>query len=168
LITISRDMQGGIVDCAGVALTIYFSGSITGGRADVEHYRRIVDALRAEGFAVLAGSVAAAHVGSGGDALPPREVFARDLAWLAAAQVLVAEVSMPSLGVGYEIATARYRYGIPVIALYRPAHTARCSSMISGDDGVTLLEYDENRFAEMLETLVNKLHGLAVTGACLP
>ena len=50
---------------------------------------------------------------------------------------------MPSTGVGYEIAAARYKYGIPVICLYRPAHTARCTAMVSGDRGIELLEYSE-------------------------
>ena len=57
--------------------------------------------------------------------------------------MLVAEVSTPSSGVGYEIAAARYRYKIPVICLYRPAYTKRCSAMISGDKEIELIEYDD-------------------------
>src|SRR4051794_15767048 len=104
-------------------LTIYFSGSISGGRVDVAHYRRIVDALQAAGRRVLSGSVAAAEIGDEGDALGAQAIFDRDLQWIAGSDVLVAEVSVPSTGVGYEIAAARYRYGIPVICLYRPAYT---------------------------------------------
>ncbi len=57
--------------------------------------------------------------------------------------MLVAEVSLPSTGVGYEVAAARYRYGKPVICLYRAGHTKRCSAMIAGDAGVELIEYEE-------------------------
>ena len=124
-------------------MTIYFSGSITGGRADVALYRRIVEALESDGHRVLAGSVAAEHVTDGGDPLDPCFIFDRDLSWVEQADVLVAEVSTPSLGVGYEIAAARYRYEIPVICLYRPAYTKRCSAMISGDPGVQLVEYED-------------------------
>jgi hypothetical protein len=151
-----------------VAATIYFSGSISGGRADVAQYRRIVDELTARGFRVLAGSVTATDIGNAGDPLPACDVFSRDLGWLAQADALVAEVSLPSTGVGYEIAAARYRFGIPVICLYRPAYTARCSAMVAGDPEITLLEYDDAGFEAMLETLVNKLEALAVTRACLP
>src|SRR5947207_13980294 len=123
--------------------TLYFAGAISGGRADVAHYRQIVSALEADGYRVLAGAVAAEHVGPSGEALSACHIFDRDLGWLAEAAVLVAEVSMPSPGVGYEVATMRYRYGKPVIALYRPAYTARCTAMVSGDRGIELIEYDE-------------------------
>ena len=148
--------------------TIYFSGSITGGRHDVELYRRIVDALEADGYRVLAGSVAAEHIGAGGDPLDPCFIFDRDLAWVEEADVLVAEVSTPSTGVGYEIAAARYRYGIPVICLYRPAFTKRCSAMISGDRAVTLIEYAEDGFATMLDRLRESLREAGRSPASLP
>lgn len=131
--------------------TIYFSGSISGGREDVDLYRVLVDALEREGHRVLAGAVAAEHVGDGGEPLDPREIFARDLRWLDEADLVVAEVSTPSLGVGYEIAYARYARAIPVIALYRPGRTKRCSAMISGDPGVLFVEYAHP--AEALDSL---------------
>jgi nucleoside 2-deoxyribosyltransferase len=130
-------------DKLSVMFTIYFAGSISGGRGDVALYREIVAALEREGHRVLAGAVAAEDVTSSGEALDACAIFDRDLGWIADADILVAEVSMPSTGVGYEIATARYRYDIPVICLYRPAHTARCTAMVAGDRGVELIEYVE-------------------------
>ncbi len=124
-------------------LTLYFAGSISGGRDDVALYRVIIAALEQEGHRVLAGAVAAENVTSSGEALDAPAIFDRDLGWIADADLLVAEVSMPSTGVGYEIATARYRSGIPVICLYRPAHTARCTAMVAGDRGIELIEYVE-------------------------
>src|SRR5688572_8660313 len=104
LITISRDdMEARIVESPLLA-SIYFSGSITGGRADVELYRRIVEALEGDGHRVLAGAVAASHVGEGGETPDFSEIFARDIGWLDECEAVVAEVSMPSHGVGYEIA----------------------------------------------------------------
>src|SRR5438067_7093139 len=132
-------------------LTIYFGGAISGGRADVGHYRRIVDALSADGHRVLAGAVASEAVTAHGEPLDPCAIFTRDLAWIDEADVLVAEVSVPSTGVGYEVAAARYRFGKPVICLYRAGHTKRCSAMIAGDRGIELLEYHDA--AEMLERL---------------
>jgi nucleoside 2-deoxyribosyltransferase len=124
-------------------LTIYFAGAISGGRADVAHYRTIISALEADGHRVLAGAVASESVGDGGESLDACAIFERDVNWIREADLIVAEVSMPSTGVGYEIATARYRFEIPVIALYRPAHTKRCSAMIGGDRGIELIEYDD-------------------------
>jgi nucleoside 2-deoxyribosyltransferase len=122
-------------------LTIYFAGAISGGRADVALYREIVAALESAGHRVLAGAVAAEHVSASGEALDAREIFERDVDWIAQCDLLVADVSMPSTGVGYEIATARYRDKIPVIALYRAAHTSRCTAMVAGDRGIELIEY---------------------------
>src|ERR1700682_4592858 len=124
-------------------LTIYFAGAISGGRADVAHYREIVRALEDDAHYVRAGAVASEEVGQHGESLDPAAIWARDLGWIEEADLLVAEVSLPSTGVGYEVATARYRYGKPVICLYRPGHTKRCSAMIAGDGGVELLEYHE-------------------------
>jgi nucleoside 2-deoxyribosyltransferase len=138
-----------------VTTTIYFSGSITGGREDVALYRRIVDGLEAEGYRVLAGAVAAEHIDAGGETLAVRDIFTRDLRWLDESDVLVAEVSTPSHGVGYEIAYARYVRGIPVIALFRRGRTQRCSAMISGDAGVELIEYAD--VAQILPRLVESL-----------
>ena len=138
--------------------TIYFSGSISGGRHDVETYRTIVAALERAGHRVLAGMVTATHIGDDGEALPPREIFARDMGWLAEAAntngVLVAEVSRPSLGVGYEIAAARYEHAMPVFCLYRPAYTKRCSGMIGGDEGIVLVEYAEDSLGVAIERLL--------------
>jgi nucleoside 2-deoxyribosyltransferase len=122
-----------------VPATIYFSGSITGGRGDVALYRQIVDALRSAGYRVLAGSVAAEEVGASGEGLAARGIFERDLRWLDESDLLVAEASVPSHGVGYEVAYARYRRQIPVICLTRN----RCSAMLAGDPAIELLEYAE-------------------------
>jgi len=149
-----------------VATTIYFSGSITGGRADVGLYGRIVAALEADGYRVLAGSVAAEHVTDGGDALDARFIFDRDMGWVDEADVLVAEVSTPSHGVGYEIAAARYRNRIPVICLYRREYTKRCSAMLSGDRGITLIEYEDE--AVMLDRLRESLRTAGRSTARLP
>jgi nucleoside 2-deoxyribosyltransferase len=136
-----------------VPTTIYFSGSITGGRNDVALYRRIVDALSNDGHRVLAGAVAAEHIGAGGEALTAREIFDRDMRWIDECDVLVAEVSTPSTGTGYEIAVARYRRGIPVICLWRPGRTSRCTAMISGNEGVRLLEYRDDSIDDLLARL---------------
>ena len=125
------------------AATIYFSGSITGGREDVAVYRRMIDALEADGHRVLAGAVAAEHIGDGGEPLAVAEIFARDLRWIDECDLVVAEVSTPSHGVGYEIAYARWARRIPVIALYRRGRTKRCSAMIAGDSAIRFLEYDD-------------------------
>ena len=137
--------------------TIYFSGAISGGRGDVATYRRIIEALERDGHRVIAGAVAAEHVGAGGEGLDARDIFERDMRWLDEADVLVAEVSTPSTGVGYEIAVARYVHDIPVICLYRPAFTTRCTAMVAGDSGIQLLEYTDDSLDDLLARLSRAL-----------
>jgi hypothetical protein len=147
-----------------MATTIYFSGSISGGRHDVATYRRIVDFLTGRGHRVLAGSVAADHVGAGGELLESTAIFDRDLGWIEEAArahgILVAEVSVPSTGVGYEIALARYHHGMPVICLYRPTYTKRCTAMVAGDRGIELIEYADDTFDSMLDRLSSAIDRL--------
>jgi 2'-deoxynucleoside 5'-phosphate N-hydrolase len=144
-----------------VPTTIYFSGSISGGREDAAIYRRIVERLRAAGHRVIDGEVTGATPHEGDGVLAASAIFRRDMAWLGEAAVLVAEVSRPSTGVGYEIAAARYLRRIPVICLYRPAWSSRCSAMISGDGGIELIEYGEETFETMIGELLE-----ALTGVC--
>src|SRR5258708_14957923 len=145
LMTISRDMeiQSTLSTRMTRGLTIYFAGAISGGRADVSHYRQIVQALENDGHYVLAGAVASEEVSAHGESIDAAAIWARDLSWSQEADVLVAEVSLPSTGVGYEVSAARYRYGKQVICLYRAGHTKRCSPMSAGDAGVDLIEYEE-------------------------
>jgi len=137
--------------------TIYFSGSISGGREDVELYVTMVEHLRARGHEVIAGEVVNPAVTHEGETLDTPAIYERDLGWIRDAAehdgLLVAEVSRPSLGVGYEIAFAGLRYGLPVIALWRPGHAARCSAMIAGDPNVTMLEYRDGELADLLGRL---------------
>ena len=137
--------------------TIYFSGSISGGREDLAIYRRIVSALEDAGHDVFAGSVTSELIGVEGDPLEAVQIFGRDIAWLEEVAsrdgILVAEVSRPSIGVGYEIAYARYRHQMRVICLYRPAHTKRCTAMIAGDPGIELIEYPVDGEDAAIDTL---------------
>ena len=137
--------------------SIYFSGSISGGREDVALYSRIVNHLRSMGHHVLAGEVTNQGVTQEGEGLDATAIFKRDLGWIeevaVAGGMIVAEVSRPSLGVGYEIAVARYHFDMPVICLWRAAHSKRCSAMIAGDHGIHLIEYRADNEASMLERL---------------
>ena len=140
---------------------IYFSGSISGGRGDVDLYIHFVEALQRNGHRVLAGNVTAREIDHSGESGTPRSIFERDMKWLreaaAAGGLLVAEVSTPSHGVGYEIATARYLHEMPVICLYRRREGGRCSAMIAGDPGIHFLEYEATDLESAVSELLRKV-----------
>ena len=116
-------------------MKIYFSCSLTGGRADEAIYIAIVDDLSARGHHVLTAHLARPEVMALEQTVDARRVYRRDVDWVREAQVLIAEVSTPSHGVGYEIALA-LGLGKPVLCLYR--QNARVSKMIIGNDEPTL------------------------------
>jgi nucleoside 2-deoxyribosyltransferase len=72
---------------------------------------------------------------------PAREIWQTDTDWVSEADVLIAGVTTPSLGVGYEIAKAE-EWGKPVLALYRPQKDRRLSAMVLGGPGTTVVEYE--------------------------
>jgi hypothetical protein len=60
--------------------------------------------------------------------------------WLRAADLVLAEVSTPSLGVGFEIGHA-LAMGKRVICLHRLGGTGRLSAMIAGNPALSLHPY---------------------------
>ena len=121
-------------------MNIYFAGSIRGGRGDAAVYAQLIDHLRAY------GNVLTEHVGSPAltvlddEGLPDDALHEQDIAWLLGSDILVAEVSTPSLGVGYEIGRAVERE-INVLCLYRARDGRRLSAMIGGCPDVTTVTY---------------------------
>lgn len=136
-------------------MKIYFAGAIRGGRHDVALYHEIVWLLREHGE-VLTEHVADAALGVLGQDVGDRKIHDRDLEWLRVSDYLVAEVTCPSLGVGYEIARAT-EWRKPVLCLYRPADGRSLSAMIAGCDAVTVREYQDP--AELKEIFEEFLHG---------
>src|SRR5690349_8269229 len=99
-------------------MKLYFSCSITGGRADQPIYAALVAHLQARGHTVLTAALAAPTYLTDEGEMAPAAVYSRDVAWVNAAGALIAEVTTPSHGVGYEIAWA-LRRPIPVLCLAR-------------------------------------------------
>ncbi len=126
-------------------MKIYFSGSISGGRGRQALYARIIGALRPMGQ-VLTEHIGDPSLGVEGESnRDDRFIHDRDMAWIREADAVVAEVSTPSLGVGYEIARAA-EMGKPVLCL-RDAAAGRLSAMIAGCPGVTLRQYESEEEA---------------------
>jgi hypothetical protein len=111
-------------------MMVYFACSITGGRQNEAIYAAIVQALQDAGFEVPTAILASPEVVALEEVVDAVEVYSRDVAWIEASVALVAEISTPSHGVGYEIAYALNR-SMPVLCLYRQG--VKISKMISGN-----------------------------------
>jgi 2'-deoxynucleoside 5'-phosphate N-hydrolase len=118
---------------------IYFAGSIRGGREDAVIYAQLIEKLREFGR-VLTEHIGSLNLTDGGEEAVPRAIHDRDLEWVHASSVVVAEVTTPSLGVGYEIGRAT-QWQKPVLCLFRTGTRRGLSAMISGCPDVTVREY---------------------------
>lgn len=121
-------------------MKIYFAGSIRGGRDDQELYFSIINELGKY------GTVLTEHIGDktltsyGEEIVTDSYIFERDMEWVREADVIVAEVTTPSLGVGYEIGQAQ-AMNKPICCIYRRIEGKRLSAMIAGNSYPKIFEY---------------------------
>jgi 2'-deoxynucleoside 5'-phosphate N-hydrolase len=111
-------------------MNIYFACSITGGREYERVYQDLTAALLADGHTVPTAHLADSNVMAVEAAVSPRNVYERDVTWIREANALIAEVSVPSHGVGYEIGFA-LNAGKQVLCLLQAGR--KVSKMISGN-----------------------------------
>jgi len=111
-------------------MNIYFACSITGGRDFEPVYQAIMAALLADGHIVPTAHLADSGVKALEAIVSPHEVYERDVTWIRECQALVAEVSTPSHGVGYEVAYA-LSVGKPVLCIHQAGQPI--SKMLSGN-----------------------------------
>jgi nucleoside 2-deoxyribosyltransferase len=122
-------------------MKIYFAGSIRGGRDDKELYLHLIQHL------AKYGQVLTEHVGDenltkyGEDGPSDEWIYSRDMNWARQSDVIIAEVSTPSLGVGYEIGKAE-DMNKKMLCLYRNQQNKRLSAMISGNSNVKIARYE--------------------------
>ncbi|HLC97379.1 MAG TPA: nucleoside 2-deoxyribosyltransferase [Candidatus Nanoarchaeia archaeon] len=121
-------------------MNIYFCGSICGGRADAEIYTQLIAHLQTYGTVLTEHVGDEAIINQRDQKLPDQEIHDRDLEWLLSSDVVIAEVTQPSLGVGYELGRA-VEHEKEVLCLYRPQEGKRLSPMIAGCAAVQLREY---------------------------
>lgn len=98
---------------------IFLSGSIRGGRQLIETYQLMYCILEEAGAEVLCWYVADPELGNVEMGMTEEEIYSRDMSLLVKSDALVAEVTVPSTGVGYEICRALVQE-IPVLCLHRP------------------------------------------------
>jgi 2'-deoxynucleoside 5'-phosphate N-hydrolase len=127
-------------------MKIYFAGSIRGGRLLVENYRQFISFLKKE-HEIMSEHVASPAISKSGETKALDFIYERDIAWLDDADVVVADVTLPSLGVGFEIGYAQ-AHNTPIIALYYVNADASMSAMINGNSNITKIHYSTVEDAE--------------------
>ncbi len=140
-------------------MNVYFACSITGGRQDQHVYQQLVAALQEYGHHVPTAILASAEVMPLEGVVVPEDVYARDVAWIKACDFLLAEVSTPSHGVGYEIGYA-LALGKRVLCLHREG--IKVSKMILGNPDPQLTVRSYQTPDQAVSLLTAYLEGLKV------
>ena len=138
-------------------MKIYFAGSIRGGRSDIRIYEQLIKHLRRHGE-VLTEHVADPGISEKGEnGITDAEIYRKDIQWLSEADLVVAEVTTPSIGVGYEIGLAE-RLGKPILCLFNNTKGKMLSAMLSGNPHILLRHYTESKEAEcFIDDFINHL-----------
>ncbi len=122
-------------------MKIYFAGSIRGGRDDTKLYIEIIGLLKTYGE-VLTEHIGDINISHMGETIATEFIFNRDVDWLKSCDVVVAEVTTPSLGVGYELGIAEM-LGKKILCLYREMPDKSLSAMVRGNKLFQVEDYKD-------------------------
>ena len=117
-------------------MNIYLACTVRGDRGAVSALREVADLLERHGHVVLTRHLLADDVDRAESELSERDVFERDLRWLDGADLLIAEASGSSFGVGFEVGYVLGRAaqtGQRVLLLYQAARRSQVSRLIAGN-----------------------------------
>ena len=134
-------------------MKIYFAASIRGGRDDIGIYSKLIKLLQNYGR-VLTEHVADANLSNKGESqLNDQDIHDRDMQWLLESDIIVAEVTNPSLGVGYEIGRA-IENNKKVICIYNKKMNKNISAMIIGNPKIESYSFNN---IDSLKSIINKI-----------
>ncbi len=119
-------------------MKIFFAGSIRGGRSMLSIYKQIIQSLKEMGHALVSEHVASTKLEEAEAKLTDEEIFRSDTGFIEECDCLVAEVTIPSTGVGYEICYAVSK-GKRVLCIYNEG--ANVSAMVLGNRHLSSLQY---------------------------
>jgi hypothetical protein len=138
-------------------MIIYCAGPIRGDVSYQKFYAEVINHIEDEGHSALAEFNGKFSVSI---PLTDRQIYKRDLKWIDGSKLMIAEISGPSLGVGFEIAYAIFQRKIPVLALVN-SKVENISAMLSGCDSplLTISEYtNTDDMKKIITEFINKVN----------
>ena len=137
-------------------MKVYFAGSIRGGEPDREWFQQLIQYIKQYGRVMTEHSFDFSYE----DEIKKDDewIYTTDMGWLRESDALIAEITAPSFGVGYEIAKAE-TWGIPILMLYREIPKRKPSAMLNGNKNLPMIVYNEKK--EVLEAIDAFLTGLS-------
>ncbi|MEO8678988.1 MAG: nucleoside 2-deoxyribosyltransferase [Vicinamibacterales bacterium] len=117
-------------------MRVYLACTVRGDRAGVAAGRAIAERLEALGHEVLTKHLLVDEVESNEAKLTDEAIYRRDLDWVSSCDLLIAEASGSSYGVGFEVGFVLGRSGQSgqrVLVLYDVARRRAVSRLITGN-----------------------------------
>jgi len=137
-------------------MKIYYAGAIRGGRDTVDLLETLLDKLQNYG-SVLTEHIGLKSLTAQGESEKKEDfIYRRDLEWLDQSDIIIAEVTQPSLGVGYELAYAESK-GKRVVCLFNKNSDRMLSAMVRGNSYFEVYDYlNSEDLIEILEKVFSK------------
>lgn len=137
-------------------MKIYFVGSISGKEQYLENYQAIIKTLHDAGHEVLENTIEPSkkYVYSLSDE-GKIEQYKNVLKWISSADLIVAEGSFSSMGVGYEISLALEK-GKPVLVLFEEGHAPHFLEGIQSEK-LLIEKYDRANLGDILKVGIDFL-----------
>ena len=128
-------------------MKIFFAGSIRGGRQLVPTYQYIIRFLKSRNYTVISEHVAAEGLEKVEAKMSEQDIYEKDATWIEESDRVIAEITVPSIGVGYEICHA-VKHQKPVLCVYQEG--AKASAMVLGNTTgyVTAKSYSDKKQLE--------------------
>jgi len=136
-------------------MKVYFAGAIRGGRQKVYDYQKMVETFERSLAEVLTKHVADSSLLKSGESLSFEEIYKRDINLIKECDIVFADITVPSLGVGYELAYAE-SLGKHIYAVYEK--DANVSGLIRGNKNITFFAYSN------IEEVLNRICGICSYG----
>lgn len=133
-------------------MKIYVSGSIYGGTEKIDTYKIMINELSKYGE-VLNKQIADPNTIANEQYQKDEDIYNDLEKKIEQADLIFAEVSIPSLGVGYELGYA-HKLGKKIIAIYDENYTKKISTMIRGNKNIKLIAYKD------ISDITNKINEL--------
>ena len=134
-------------------MNIYLACTVRGDRGGLAIARALADAIECMGHTIVTRHLLENDADAAEGRLSERAVFERDLQWLEHADVLIAEASGSSYGVGFEVGYVTARAAVSqqrVLLLYDAARRAQVSRLIVGNTHPACTTYPSRDAADLL------------------
>ena len=152
-------------------MNIYLACTVRGDRRGLNAARAIAELLARIGHSVLTPHLLADDVDAAEAVLSEGDVFVRDMHWLTIADLLIAEASGSSYGVGYEVGYVlggAEQTGQRVLVVFDAALRPGLSRLITGNSHAACTTYGYADTTDLLRFVERALSDVELRDVNLP